>query len=68
MKGSLKRHLKFSLLFTILMYLVISFCLWDITCITNLPNMDSIERIMIITLFIAKELFIGIYNGTKLGI
>jgi hypothetical protein len=30
--------------------------------------MDSIERIMIITLFIAKELFIGIYNGTKLGI
>lgn len=62
----MKKHLKYSLVVTALLYLLASFIAWDIKCITRLPELPFEGRVMIATLFIAKEIFIGLALKTKI--
>ena len=43
---------------------MLSFVLWDFTCILRIPELGVFSRIIIVCIFVAKESFIAIDNGT----
>ena len=59
----IKRHLKISLLSSLGIYLILSFCYWDfmnpINFILNIPEMDTTDRSMTLFFYTMYHITIG---------
>lgn len=61
----MKKYFLISASVTIVIYLLTSFVMWDITCIKNIPNLEASDRGLLVMSFICKEIFtLGIYKIT----
>ena len=56
-----KKHLAISSIVSILIYLIIAFCSWDILAITKIGDLDWIARAFITLVFLGTHFYILIY-------
>lgn len=65
-KYNYKKHLKISSVFSILIYLIIAFCSWDILAITKIGDLDWIARAFIVLVWLATHVYTLLYlNDNK---
>lgn len=56
----MKKRLTYSVLSTIIVYLLVSFVKWDLLCFLEIPNLDYGHRFAIVLLFFLKEYIISL--------
>jgi len=61
-----RTHIRQSILASIVIYLLFSFAFWDITIIKRIPEISIGDRVMLLFIFAAKELFLILLNWDKL--
>lgn len=59
----MKKRLTYSVLSTIIVYLLVSFVKWDLLCFLEIPNLDSGDRFVLLMTFIVKELVVSAIVG-----